>query len=128
MFNLNLSKMKKVVRRIYQNARAKFAKINNKAVLALGAIMTAPAMAMASGTFDDGIQSATNEITDAASTLSTLCLAIGAVVGLVGAVRIYIKWNNGDQDVTKAILGWGGAALFLIASGAIISGFFGVTV
>lgn len=128
MFNLNLSKMKKVVRRIYQNARAKFAKINNKAVLALGAIMTAPAMAMASSPFSDGIQEATNDITDAAGTLSTLCLAIGAVVGLVGAVRIYIKWNNGDQDVTKSILGWGGAALFLIASGAVIGGFFGVSI
>lgn len=121
--------MKKVIRRVVTNVKRGLETVNRKAILAIGAIMTAPAMVRASGgTFDDGIQSATEEITDAANTLSTLCLAIGAVVGLVGAVRIYIKWNNGDQDVTKSILGWGGAALFLIASGAVIHGFFGVNV
>ena len=121
--------MKKVIRRVVTNVKRGFETVNRKAILAIGAIMTAPAMLQAQtagGTFDEGIQSATEDITDAAGALSTLCLAIGAVVGLVGAVRIYIKWNNGDQDVTKSILGWGGAALFLIASGAVIRGFFGV--
>lgn len=122
--------MKKVIRRVVTNVKRGFETVNRKAILAIGAIMTAPAMvrAQAGGTFGEGIQSATDEITGAANTLSTLCLAIGAVVGLVGAVRIYIKWNNGDQDVTKSILGWGGAALFLIASGAVIRGFFGVSI
>ena len=45
---------------------------------------------------------------------------VGSLVGLVGGAQIYIKWNNGDQDVTKRIVGWGGACLFLVATGSIL--------
>lgn len=45
--------------------------------------------------------------------LKTLIYAIAVIVGIVGGVRIYNKWTNGDQDINKEIIGWGGAAIFL---------------
>ncbi|MCU7559143.1 DUF4134 domain-containing protein [Riemerella anatipestifer] len=43
-----------------------------------------------------------------------LIKAIAAVVGLIGGIRIYNKWQNGDQDVNKEIMGWAGACIFLL--------------
>ena len=53
-------------------------------------------------------------------------MMIGGIVGLIGGLRIYNKWTNGDQDINKEILGWGGAALFLILVPTFIGAFFGL--
>lgn len=52
--------------------------------------------------------------------------AIGAVVGLIGGVRIYNKWTNGDQDINKEIVGWAGACLFLVIVPQFVGAFFGL--
>jgi len=52
--------------------------------------------------------------------------AIGAVVGLIGGIRIYNKWTNGDQDINKEILGWSGACLFLVIAPSFVGSFFGM--
>ncbi|GAB3900220.1 DUF4134 family protein [Spirosoma agri] len=55
----------------------------------------------------------------------TIILALGVVIGLIGAVRVYSKMHNGDPDTQKAMVSWFGAALFLVAVGAILTSFFG---
>ena len=60
------------------------------------------------------IGSAAAEITGYMTEITTLIYAIGGIVGIVGGVRIYNKWVNGDQDINKEIVGWGGAAVFLL--------------
>ncbi len=117
--------MKKVMRRIATGVKMVAKKIEKRAMLAIGFAMAAPALAVAQSTeFNSGISQATEAISGSFDTVSTLMMAIGGVVGLVGAIRIFIKWNNGDQDVTKAILAWGGAALFLIVSSVILNAMF----
>lgn len=37
--------------------------------------------------------------------------AIGAVVGLIGAVKVYQKWNQGDQDTSKIAASWFGSCV-----------------
>jgi len=71
-----------------------------------------------------GIDQATTEINSYVDPISNLIIAIGAVVGLIGGVRVYIKWQSGDQDTQKAIMGWFGACLFLILVGVVIKAFF----
>ncbi|MBS9767646.1 MAG: DUF4134 domain-containing protein [Flavobacteriaceae bacterium] len=73
-----------------------------------------------------GIDTATTEIKTYYGSVSDLIMAIGAVVGLVGGIRVYIKWNNGDQDVNKSIMSWFGACIFLVLVGVVIKAFFGV--
>lgn len=71
-------------------------------------------------------------ITDAANSIKTywgpktLIMMIGGIVGLIGGLRIYNKWTNGDQDINKEILGWGGACLFLILVPIFVGAFFGL--
>ena len=56
--------------------------------------------------------------------LRLLIQGVGGVVGVVGGLRIYNKWTNGDQDVNKELIGWGGACLFLIIAPQFVSAFF----
>jgi hypothetical protein len=73
-----------------------------------------------------GINAATSSLTSYVDPVSTLILAIGAVVGLIGGVRVYIKWNSGDQDINKELMSWGGSCLFLVLVSVVIKAFFGV--
>jgi hypothetical protein len=73
-----------------------------------------------------GLGAAEGEIKTMFDPASKLILAIGAVVGLIGGIRCYIKWNTGDQDVMKSVMGWGGACIFLVVVALVIKAFFGV--
>ena len=57
--------------------------------------------------------------------VKSIIYAIGGIVGLIGGVRIYNKWTNGDHDINKEIVGWSGACLFLIIVPTFIESFFG---
>lgn len=91
---------------------------------ALSAIAGSAEAQTAGGT--TGINAATSSLTSYVDPISTLCLAIGAVVGIIGGVRVYIKWNSGDQDINKELMGWGGSCLFLVLVSVVIKAFFGI--
>ena len=48
-----------------------------------------------------GINDATNMVTSYFDPGTKLIYAIGAVVGLIGGIKVYSKLKTGDQDVTK---------------------------
>lgn len=71
-----------------------------------------------------GIQAATTQVNSYFEVGCTLMYAIGAVVGLVGAVKVYQKWSHGDHDTSKVAAAWFGACIFLVVVAAILKGFF----
>ncbi|NCD68285.1 DUF4134 domain-containing protein [Mucilaginibacter agri] len=78
-------------------------------------------------------QSGVNGLTTATSTLKTyvdpvtnITLVIGGIVGIVGAIRVYSKWNSGDQDINKELMGWGGSCVLLVVSALVVKAFFGL--
>ena len=71
-----------------------------------------------------GLTSAATTINGTYALVSKLCLAIGAIVGLAGGIRVYVKWNNGDHEVQKEIIGWAGACIFLLLTGTVLNVFF----
>lgn len=75
---------------------------------------------------EDGINNATEEIKGYFDVGTDLMYAIGAIVGIVGAVKVYNKWNSGDQDTMKTASSWFGSCIFLIVVTAILKGFFNV--
>ena len=84
---------------------------------------------LASGTTfaqSNGIDAAGSELSTYIDPIGNLIIVIGAIVGLIGGVRVFIKWNNGDQDTNKAIMSWFGSCIFLVLVGVIITAFFGV--
>lgn len=73
-----------------------------------------------------GIDAGTSELTTYIDPIANMIIIIGAIVGLVGGIRVFIKWNNGDQDTSKSIMSWFGSCIFLVLVGVIIRAFFGV--
>jgi len=73
-----------------------------------------------------GINSANQLVRGYFNTGITLLYAIGAVVGLVGAVKVFNKWNSGDQDTSKVAASWFGSCVFLVVVATVLKSFFGV--
>lgn len=71
-----------------------------------------------------GISEATGMITSYFDPATQLIYAIGAVVGLIGGVKVYNKFSNGDPDTSKTAASWFGACIFLIVAATILRSFF----
>lgn len=57
--------------------------------------------------------------------MTYLINAFGAIVGIYGALQIYIKMQTGGGDITRSILYLIGGAIFLIAGMVVLPGVFG---
>lgn len=55
-----------------------------------------------------------------------LMYAVGAILGLIGAVKVYQKWNSGDHDTGKVAAAWFGSCVFLVVVATVIRSFFGI--
>ena len=106
-----------------RKSRVKHGWIFGLAVLAICAL-SSPAVFAQGG--QQGITSATTEVRGYFSVGVNLVYAIGAIVGLVGAVKVYNKWSNGEQDTGKVASSWFGACIFLVIVATVLRGFFGV--
>jgi hypothetical protein len=57
---------------------------------------------------------------------TNLMYAIGAILGLIGAVKVYQKWNHGDHDTGKVAAAWFGSCIFLVIVATVLKSFFGL--
>ena len=73
-----------------------------------------------------GINAANTQVRSYFATGTNLMYAVGAIVGLIGAVKVYQKWNSGDQDTGKVAAAWFGSCVFLVIVATVIKSFFGV--
>ena len=80
--------------------------------------------AFAHGIGIGGITEATNMVTSYFDPGTKLIYAIGAVVGLIGGVKVYSKFSSGDPDTSKTAASWFGACIFLIVAATILRSFF----
>jgi len=92
-------------------------------------LLTAIAMAVVTNTFAQGnglagINEATSMVTSYFDPGTKLIYAIGAVVGLIGGIKVYGKFSSGDPDTSKTAASWFGACIFLIVSATILRSFF----
>ncbi|MCX8524586.1 DUF4134 domain-containing protein [Chryseobacterium formosus] len=71
-----------------------------------------------------GINEATQMVTSYFEPATQLIYAIGAVVGLIGGVKVYNKFSSGDPDTSKTAASWFGACIFLIVAATILRSFF----
>ena len=73
-----------------------------------------------------GINDANQKVRSYFAAGTNLMYAIGAIVGLIGAVKVYNKWNSGDHDTGKVAAAWFGSCVFLVIVSTVIRAFFGV--
>lgn len=89
-------------------------------------LLTTIALHAQQGDGEAGITEATNKVKGYFGVGTSLMYAIGAVVGLVGAVKVYNKWNSGDGDTSKVAAAWFGSCIFLVVVATVLKSFFGV--
>ncbi len=73
-----------------------------------------------------GINEAAMRVRSYFTTGTSLMYAIGSILGLVGAVKVYQKWNSGDPDTGKVAASWFGSCVFLVIVATVLRSFFGV--
>ena len=99
-------------------------KKQRKKLLLLGLCFLAVTGAFAQGNGTAGINEATQMVTSYFEPATQLIYAIGAVVGLIGGVKVYNKFSSGDPDTSKTAASWFGACIFLIVAATILRSFF----
>ena len=95
-----------------------------RTILSAALLIAASATAFAQGNGLAGINEATSLATSSFDPGTKLIYAIGAVVGLIGGVKVYGKFSSGDPDTSKTAASWFGACIFLIVAATILRSFF----
>jgi len=77
---------------------------------------------------NQGINQANTLIRGYFDTGTQLLYAIGGILALVGAIKVYRKWNDeeGHGSAYAAATGWFGACVFLVVVTSVIRSFFGL--
>lgn len=95
-----------------------------KKVVLVAVTMLLTISVMAQGNGSAGITEATQMVTSYFDPATQLIYAIGAVVGLIGGVKVYNKFSSGDPDTSKTAASWFGACIFLIVAATVLRSFF----
>lgn len=98
--------------------------MSKKSLLCVAMVLLTSASVFAQGNGLQGITDATNMVTSYFNPATKLIYAIGAVVGLIGGVKVYSKFSSGDPDTSKTAASWFGACIFLIVAATILRSFF----
>jgi hypothetical protein len=107
----------------------KFLALKNRKELLSLAITTFLTVANSSLYAQDGnagIDEATTMVKSYFDSGANLMYAIGALLGLIGGVKVYQKWNHGDHDTGKVAAAWFGSCVFLVVVATVIKSFFGL--
>ena len=108
----------------FNNIKPKFTIAKCRLAVAIIAVILGIVKASAAGNGLSGINEATSMVTSYFDPGTKLIYAIGAVVGLIGGIKVYSKWSSGDPDTSKTAASWFGACIFLIVAATILRSFF----
>jgi hypothetical protein len=75
---------------------------------------------------NNGISQANTLVRSYFDSGTNLMYAVGAILGLIGAVKVYQKWSHGDHDTGKVAAAWFGSCIFLVVVATVIKSFFGL--
>ena len=95
-----------------------------KSAIFLILMLPASLASFAQGIGMAGISEATIMVTSYFDPLTKLIFAVAAVLGLVGGVRVYSKFNSGDPDASKSATALFLSCVFLVIVGTVLRSFF----
>lgn len=74
----------------------------------------------------DEMQQASRQLTASFFSAFDCSLVLAAILGIIGAVRIYHNWQMGKREITADVAAWFYAAVFMILAGAFLRAIFGI--
>lgn len=96
----------------------------NRLISTISFIVFGCATALAQGNGVAAIQKANTEIQSYVDPITNLFYVICAVVGFIGAVKVYGKWSAGASDTTRTAASWFGSCVFAVVAVTAIKAFF----
>jgi len=57
---------------------------------------------------------------------SDLSLVLGAIVGMLGGLRVFLNWQSGRHHIDAQVMGWFFSSLFLLLCSVFLRGLFGL--
>lgn len=73
-----------------------------------------------------GINQANQMVRSYFDTGVNLLYAVGAIMGIVGAVKVYKHWSKGDRETESHAASWFSACIFLVVVATVLRSFFGL--
>ena len=73
-----------------------------------------------------GINEANTKVRGYFAVGCNLMYAVGAILGLIGAIRVYQKWVGGHQETGQVAAAWFGSCVFLVIVATVLKSFFGI--
>ena len=92
--------------------------------IAVGLSLMNAANAFAQGNGVTAIEKANTEIQSYIDPITNLFYVVCAVVGFIGAVKVYGKWSAGSSDTTRTAASWFGSCVFAVVAVTAIKAFF----
>lgn len=92
--------------------------------IAVGLSLMNAANALAQGNGVTAIEKANTEIQSYINPITNLFYVVCAVVGFIGAVKVYGKWSAGSSDTTRTAASWFGSCVFAVVAVTAIKAFF----
>src|ERR1700720_2904802 len=95
-------------------------------ILTAGTLLIQTAVYSQTAGGNAGINQANTTVRSYFDAGTNLMYAVGAILGLIGAVKVYQKWNHGDHDTGKVAAAWFGSCIFLVIVATVLKSFFGL--
>lgn len=57
---------------------------------------------------------------------SDLSLVLGAIVGMLGGLRVFLNWQSGRHHIDAQVMGWFFSSLFLLLCSVFLRALFGL--
>lgn len=99
-------------------------KVFTKGICVLSLFLFNLTSALAQGNGVAALEKANTEIQSYIEPITNLFYVICAVIGFIGAVKVYGKWSAGSSDTTRTAASWFGACIFAIVAVTAIRAFF----
>jgi len=97
-----------------------------KWVFLSGALLIIQALQAQTADGNNGISQANTMVRSYFDTATQLMYGVGAILALIGAVRVYQLWGSQHGEASRAAAGWFGSCIFLVVVSTVIRSFFGL--
>lgn len=74
----------------------------------------------------DEMQQARSDLSQSFFSARDCSLILAAILGIIGAIRIYHNWQMGRERITGEVSAWFFSALFMVLLGAFCQAVFGI--
>jgi hypothetical protein len=101
----------------------------SKQILFISSVLMLPLLSM--GQQPTGIEAGASALDDLTQGLqdyidpvTTVIYIVAIILGLVGAFRVYVNWQQGKDNVMQTAAGWFGSCLFLLIANTVLRAMF----